>query len=86
MGKRTQSKAKTFTIEGCNSFFRHFLASIRRKSECYSKCEKMLEYSFKLPMDKWNGELAMLNLTIPCPLCCNHLKDSQSLLMREHFP
>lgn len=33
----TQSKAETFTVEGYNSLFRHFLARLRRKSKCYSK-------------------------------------------------
>ncbi len=60
INKHTQSKAETFTVEGYNSFFRHFLARMRRKTKCYSKCEKMLEYSIKLLMAKWNGELAML--------------------------
>jgi len=59
--KHTQSKAETFTVEGYNSFFRHFLARMRRKTKCYSKCEKMLEYSMKLLMTKWNGELDILN-------------------------
>ncbi|MDQ6988695.1 MAG: IS1 family transposase, partial [Mariprofundaceae bacterium] len=60
-GKHSQSKVETFTVEGYNSFFRHFLARMLRKSKCYSKCEKMLEYSFKLLMTKWNGELDILN-------------------------
>ncbi len=59
--KHTQTKAETYTVEGYNSLFRHFLARMRRKTKCYSKCEKMLEYSMKLLMMKWNGELAMLN-------------------------
>ena len=45
-----QSKAETFTVEGYNSLFRHFLARLRRKTKCYSKCKKMLEYSVKLLM------------------------------------
>jgi len=52
-----QSKAETFTVEGYNSFFRHFLARLRRKSKCYSKSEKMLKYSVMLLMAKHNGEL-----------------------------
>jgi insertion element IS1 protein InsB len=44
----TQSKAETYTVEGYNSSFRHFLARLRRKSKCYSKSKIML---------KWNGEL-----------------------------
>ncbi|KAA6345918.1 hypothetical protein EZS27_006558 [termite gut metagenome] len=46
--KHLQSKKETFTIEGTNSLFRHFLAWMRRKSKCYSKCKTMLELSFLL--------------------------------------
>ena len=53
----TQSKAQTFTVEGYNSLFRHFLARLRRKSKCYSKSMKMLLYSVKLLMLQWNGNL-----------------------------
>ncbi|GJL57114.1 MAG: hypothetical protein NPIRA02_42460 [Nitrospirales bacterium] len=52
-----QSKAETFTVEGYNSLFRHFLARFRRKTKCYSKSERMLRYSVRLLMAKWNGEL-----------------------------
>ena len=52
-----QSKAETFTVEGYNSLFRHFLARFRRKTKCYSKSEAMLGYSVMLLMAKWNGEL-----------------------------
>ncbi|WP_174624681.1 IS1 family transposase, partial [Candidatus Methylobacter favarea] len=56
-GQHTQSKAETFTVEGYNSLFRHFLARLRRKSKCYSKCQKMLEYSVRLLMAKRNNEI-----------------------------
>ena len=59
--KHTQSKAQTFTVEGYNSLFRHFLARMRRKSKCYSKSIEMLEYSVKLLILKRNGMLDMLN-------------------------
>ncbi len=55
-----QSKAETFTVEGYNSLFRHFLARFRRKTKCYSKSEAMLKYSVMLLMAKWNGELEYL--------------------------
>ncbi len=55
--KHRQSKAETFTVEGYNSLFRHFLARLRRKTKCYSKSETMLRYSVLLFMAKWNGEL-----------------------------
>ena len=60
-GQHVQSKAETYTVEGYNSLFRHYLARLRRKTKCYSKCKKMLEYSVKLLMAKWNGTLAILN-------------------------
>ena len=53
----TQSKAETYTVEGYNSLFRHFLARLRRKSKCYSKSRQMLQYSVMLLMLKWNGTL-----------------------------
>ena len=59
--KHIQSKAETFTVEGYNSIFRHFLARMRRKSKCYSKSKKMLEYSMMLLMAKRNGCLSMLD-------------------------
>jgi len=52
-----QSKAETFTVEGYNSLFRHFLARLRRKTKCYSKSKKMLQYSVELLMLKRNDEL-----------------------------
>jgi insertion element IS1 protein InsB len=55
-----QSKAETYTIEGYNSLFRHFLARLRRKSKCYSKSKQMLEYSVRLLMAKWNNQLSIL--------------------------
>ena len=55
--KHIQSKAETYTVEGYNSLFRHFLARFRRKTKCYSKSETMLRYSVMLLMAHWNGEL-----------------------------
>ena len=59
--KHVQSKAETFTVEGYNSLFRHFLARLRRKSKCYSKCVKMLKISVLLLMHYRNGTLAILD-------------------------
>ena len=53
----TQSKAETYTVEGYNSLFRHFLARLRRKSKCYSKSQQMLQYFEMLLMHNWNGTL-----------------------------
>ena len=59
--KHIQSKAETFTVEGHNSLFRHFLASMRRKSKCYTKCIKMLEISLLLLMRHRNKTLSIFN-------------------------
>ena len=57
----TRSKAETYTVEGYNSIFRHFLARLRRKSKCYTKSLEMLKYSVLLLMKYRNKELAMFN-------------------------
>jgi insertion element IS1 protein InsB len=58
--QHVQSKAETFTVEGYNSLFRHFLARMRRKSKCYTKAKYMLVYSVKLLMFSWNNDLSIL--------------------------
>ena len=55
-----QSKAETFTVEGYNSLFRHFLARLRRKTKCYTIAKYMLVHSVKLLMMKRNNQLAIL--------------------------
>jgi insertion element IS1 protein InsB len=55
-----QSKAETYTIEGYNSLFRHFLARLRRKTKCYTKSKYKLVHSVKLLMMKRNNQLAIL--------------------------
>jgi len=55
-----QSKAETFTVEGYNSLFRHFLARLRRKTKCYTKAKYMLVHSVQLLMMKRNNQLAIL--------------------------
>ncbi|OAV67343.1 IS1 transposase [Bacteroidales bacterium Barb6] len=59
--KHLQTKAETFTVEGYNSLFRHFLARMRRKSKCYSKKVEMLELSVLLFMHYRNDTLNILN-------------------------
>ncbi|MCP4747605.1 MAG: IS1 family transposase [Desulfobacteraceae bacterium] len=44
----TQSKSETYTAEGCNSLFCHFLARLRRKTKCYSKSKEMFRNSVVL--------------------------------------
>ena len=59
--KHVQSKAETFTVEGYNSLFRHFLARLRRKSKCYSKNADRLKEAVMLFMLKRNNQLSILN-------------------------
>lgn len=59
--KHIQSKSETFTVEGYNSLFRHFLARMRRKSKCYSKSIKMLKLSILLLMSHRNNKLSILD-------------------------
>jgi insertion element IS1 protein InsB len=59
--KHIQSKAETFTVEGYNSLYRHFLARMRRKSKCYSKKMEMLSISVLLLMHYRNGSLSIFN-------------------------
>jgi insertion element IS1 protein InsB len=59
--KHIQTKTETFTVEGYNSLFRHFLARMRRKSKCYSKKVEMLKLSVLLLMQHRNGNLCIFN-------------------------
>ena len=58
--KHIQSKKETYTVEGYNSLFRHFLARLRRRTKCYTKAKYMLIYSVKLLMFQWNNDLDIL--------------------------
>jgi len=58
--KHIQSKAETFTVEGYNSLFRHFLARMRRKSKCYSKSIDRLREAIMMLMLKRNNQLSIL--------------------------
>jgi insertion element IS1 protein InsB len=59
--KHLQTKAETFTVEGYNSLFRHFLARMRRKTKCYSKKLEMQNLSILLLMHHCNGTLSIFN-------------------------
>ncbi|MFT4202523.1 MAG: IS1 family transposase [Chitinophagaceae bacterium] len=56
-----QSKAETFTVEGYNSLFRHFLARMRRKTKCYSKSIDRLREAMAMLILKRNNQLDILN-------------------------
>ena len=59
--KLIQSKAETYTVESYNGLIRHFLDRFRRKTKCYSKCEKMIACSLLLLMAKRNKLISMQN-------------------------
>ena len=58
--KHIQSKKETFTVEGYNSLFRHFLARFRRKTKCYTKSIEMLVYTVFLFIAKRNNLLSSI--------------------------
>jgi len=63
-----QTKAETYTIEGYkgyNSLLRHLLARMRRKTKCYSKCIKRLEYSISCSIPVINVLDLLLGRRIP---------------------
>lgn len=55
-----RSKVETYTVEGYNSRVRHYLARFRRRGECYSKAEHMIEKSLNLLFLKLNNEFPIL--------------------------
>ena len=59
--KHIKSKKETFTVEGYNSLFRHFLARMRKKSKCYSKTIEILTVSVLLLMHYRNNSLYIFN-------------------------
>jgi len=47
-------KSETFRVEGVNAELRHYLARLRRKTRCFSKCIHALIRSLKLFVYAWN--------------------------------
>ena len=49
-GKYAQSdgKSDTYSVEGINAEFRHYLARLVRRSRCFSRCPFALECAIKL--------------------------------------
>ncbi|MFM8293553.1 MAG: IS1 family transposase, partial [Microcystaceae cyanobacterium] len=56
------SKTCMTRVEGENTRLRHYLARLHRKTLCYSKCVKMLEYSIKLLIHY----LKFKDVPVPC--------------------
>ena len=72
--KHIRSKDETFTVEGYNSLFRHFLARMRRKSKCYSKSKEMLELSFLLLLKSVIKIFCSLRKKVIPLICQNNLE------------
>ena len=55
-GKHTPmpDKSQTYRVEGVNAELRHYLARLRRKTRCFSKCVKALIRTLKLFVFAWN--------------------------------
>lgn len=47
-------KSETYRVEGVNAELRHYLARLRRKTRCFSKCVKALHRTIKLFVFAWN--------------------------------
>jgi IS1 family transposase len=43
-----KDKSETYSVEGTNADLRHYLARLRRRSRCFSRCEKALRDTVKL--------------------------------------
>jgi insertion element IS1 protein InsB len=44
----SDGKADTFSVEGDNAELRHYLARLARRSRCFSRCVKALEWAVRL--------------------------------------
>ena len=49
-----KDKSETYSVEGANADLRHYLARLRRKSRCFSRCEVALRNTVKLFVFSYN--------------------------------
>ncbi len=47
-------KSETYSVEGSNADLRHYLARLRRKSRCFSRCVEALRNAVKLFVYAYN--------------------------------
>ena len=47
-------KSETYRVEGMNAELRHYLARLRRRSRCFSRCAEALARNVKLFVYAWN--------------------------------
>ena len=48
-------KSETYSVEGANADLRHYLARLRRKSRCFSRCPYALICALRLFIYAFNG-------------------------------
>ncbi len=49
-----KDKRETYSVEGANADLRHYLARLRRRSRCFSRCEVALRNAVKLFVYAYN--------------------------------
>jgi len=49
-----KDKSETYSVEGVNADLRHYLARLRRKSRCFSRCEVALHNAVKIFVFSYN--------------------------------
>ena len=49
-----QNKSQTYSVEGTNADLRHYLARLRRRSRCFSRCPYALRCALKLFVFAYN--------------------------------
>jgi len=50
-----QDKSEAYSVEGSNADLRHYLARLRRRSRCFSRCEKALHNAVKIFVFVYNS-------------------------------
>ena len=50
-----KDKSQTYSVEGTNADLRHYLARLRRRSRCFSRCEQALRNAVKLFVYAYNS-------------------------------
>jgi hypothetical protein len=71
-------KSQTYSVEGDNAEFRHYLARLTRRSRCFSKCINALRRAVELFVWCWNWRQARKRQHPRYPV---HLIDAVSCLI-----
>ena len=71
-------KSETYSVEGDNAEFRHYLARLTRRSRCFSKCIEALRRAVELFVWCWNWRQTRKHQRPRYPV---HLIDAVSCLI-----